>query len=152
MEAPTSTFSAKATLSPLHLTTLNTFLENPSITNLHHVVKTLSNGQCEVEKSEFGYMVYNKLYDLAMAKKANIAGKSNLSRITSADIIRAVESTVLNHAELDTIKKRLSIYMKENGRIPELGLIEATDDNDTSTYFRTKKLKMIADEFSQNMR
>lgn len=145
--------AVQSTTSPLQLTKLNAFVEEPSIANLHQIIELLSGGQCVVERTKYGYVATNKLYDVAMDKKAHIGLRQKLSKITTQNIVQAVEQAVLSRAEISIVQKRIDSQISESLSLVEHGFADTTGENNFSeaaeTLQRMRRLKIIADTFSQ---
>ncbi|APD92066.1 hypothetical protein BM525_19480 (plasmid) [Alteromonas mediterranea] len=132
IEKPVTPLRVSPSLSPFQLTKLNAFLETPSIANLHHIIELLSGGQCVVETTKYGYVATNKLYDVAMDKKAHIGLKQKLSKITTQNIVQAVEQAILSRAEISIIQKRIDSTISESQLLVERGFSDSTGENDFS--------------------
>ena len=154
IEKPVTPLRALPTVTPFQLTKLNAFLEEPSIANLHQIIEQLSGGQCVVERTKYGYVATNKLYDVAMDKKAHIGLRQKLSKITTQNIVQAVEQAVLSRAEIPIVQKRIDSQISESQSLVEHGFADTTGENNFSeaaeTLQRMRRLKIIADTFSQN--
>lgn len=155
IEKPVTPHRVPSTVTPFQLTKLNSFLEEPSIANLHQIIELLSGGQCVVERTKYGYVATNKLYDVAMDKKAHIGLKQKLSQITTQNIIQAVEQAVLSKKEIPVIQKRIDSEISKSQLLVEQGVSDTTGENDFSEAAgilqRMRRLKILADAFAKKL-